>query len=167
MRKILLALVAAAAATTLLACSSSGVTVAVDARVDDTALPDVADAATDASATDTADTLAPDTDDATSDTPDTPGDVAPTDTTPPDTAPFDAGPPDTAGTFACGTERCGSTFQVCQVDTAPGTGRHCVAIPSACFAFPACPCVVTKLCGGALKGTCTDDAGAITFQCTP
>lgn len=147
-----------------LACSSSGVTVAVDGAVDDTGF--------DAGHTDGSDGSDVEEDSGTFDTAvaDTRTDAPDTtvvDSGPADTTPFDAGPPDTAGTFVCGTERCGSTFQFCQIDTAPGTGRHCVALPSACFAFPACPCVVTVACSGALKGTCTDVAGAITLQCTP
>jgi hypothetical protein len=42
---------------------------------------------------------------------------------------------------------------------------HCVALPAACFAFPACPCVTAKTCGSEAMGTCTDVSGAITVQC--
>jgi hypothetical protein len=143
----------------LAACSSSGATAAFDASGDDVSSLD--SAVVDSSAGDVADG--------------TPVDSTRVDTAVIDTATVDTGPePDTArpdlgldavGTFACGAERCGATFQFCQIDAAPGTGRHCVALPAACFAFPSCPCVTTKICGAEPKGTCTDDGGAITLQC--
>ena len=144
--------------TLLLACSSSGATATVDATIEDTSADD----------TNVADSVVEGGSDAGLDT--TVADTAKDDTTPVDGGP----PPDTfrpdlgldaAGTFECGTERCGATFQFCQIDTAPGTGRHCVALPVSCFAFPSCPCVTTKTCGSEAKGTCTDVSGAITVQC--
>ena len=141
----------------LLSCSDSGATATVDAAIDDSASIDSAAADAGPDATDGA------------------ADTTLVDTARDDTAAVDSGPPpdtfrpdlglDSAGTFECGAERCGATFQFCQIDTAPGTGRHCVALPVSCFAFPSCPCVTTKTCGAETKGTCTDVSGAITVQC--
>jgi hypothetical protein len=155
--KILVTLLACPACFAL-SCSDSGATATFDATVDDTASIDSA-----------AEDAGPDATDGAADT--TRADTARDDTA----AAADTGPPadtfrpdlglDAAGTFECGAERCGATFQFCQIDTAPGTGRHCVALPVSCFAFPSCPCVTTKTCGAETKGTCTDVSGAITVQC--
>ena len=145
-----------------LACSGSGATATFDAAVEDVGPVDSTLADGDAATTDSTGT---DTKVADAATDTTASDSTASDTgAPTDTAKTDVGF-DAAGTFECGTERCGATFQFCQIDTAPGTGRHCVPLPAACFAFPACACVTTKTCGSEAKGTCTDVSGAITVQC--
>lgn len=152
------------------------------------AVPDVViDAASDDASDSTADTSVADTS--------APDSSVPADTHVEETAdaPVDGAKPDTsfdvavdsAGTmFACGASTCSSKFQFCHRATSPGIcptpdsgvcpagcpgcgplPTTCESLPSDCFAYPSCPCIVTKVCGSSLAGTCTETDGGYTVGC--
>lgn len=57
-------------------------------------------------------------------------------------------------------------------DTASDTGgggicgpRKCEAMPSDCFGFPSCTCLLNKLCGSPSAGACEESNGGYVIQC--